>query len=590
VLRGLGIDVDADFFHRHEPGIDWHRFGPTRIADSEFTIISVSVPWKERWEGRNDPHVGAGAVAEADQLRGIFSRDQLEFRKKVVIVELPSVIGKGAVPDDLGGVPRFKVREFSLQGLEDLIRLLTNRPGDPLPPLGEIPVLPPTAHPPPSETTPVGEFPPTESEDPQAVMNEWIDAMNAALGRFPETQARGEPPSLWLSLARDHLRTEVSDLEDQRDQLRGRAERIRLVRDEIKHILRRLRQLDEQRREWNSIWPGSHAPYQLLPAEKWNAYGAGLNLPEADHDAIQNAYELANDFNQRMQRGPVVFGNPEPDLDGLRQAFLRAETIVDSLHSEVREQGGEVSATTEIVREPARQGDLARERPEARLLLEQPLFDPEAVPRVPLAFSPSEAESKVYTLRATPLTVGLAFRDRALTESFTKYLESEVLPLLRPPHDRLSPSTVQPLQHGVTVFEQSLHVSTNSAALCAAAVSNQGIVELQSARETDPDEARRLDLDAQEQLYFRPMLSAMGEVLAALEAIGACRYLLELETPKDSYVQQGQQSGKLRDTLVRFTGELAVPAAEEEIQSHVAACRRQLARAGGLTVWEPHDS
>jgi hypothetical protein len=238
------------------------------------------------------------------------------------------------VPDSLRGGPRFKIREFSRQGLEDLLRLLTNRPRDPLPPLGEIPVLPPAVRPLPTELTPAGEVPATENEFAPAVMNEWIDALNAALARLPETQERGEPPLLYLSLARDHLRTEVSDLEDQRERLRRRSERIRLVRDEIKHILRRLRQLDEQRREWNSIWPGEHAPYQLLPAEKWNAYGAGLNLPEVDHDAIQNTYELANDFNQRMQRGPVTFGDPEPDLDGLRQAFLQAEAILDSLHSE----------------------------------------------------------------------------------------------------------------------------------------------------------------------------------------------------------------------------------------------------------------
>lgn len=75
-------------------------------------------------------------------------------------------------------------------------------------------------------------------------------------------------------------------------------------------------------------------PYRLLPAEKWNTYDAGLNLPAADHDAIQKAYELANDFNVAMEHGPTVFGDPEPDLGGLREAFLTAETIIDSLHSE----------------------------------------------------------------------------------------------------------------------------------------------------------------------------------------------------------------------------------------------------------------
>jgi len=118
VLRGLGIDVEADVFHFDEPGINWDHFGPRAIADRDFTIVAASVPWKERWDGRNDPRVGAGAVAEANQLHGMFARDQQQFAERVVIVELPMAIGRGGVPDGLSGVPRFEVREVSLDGLE----------------------------------------------------------------------------------------------------------------------------------------------------------------------------------------------------------------------------------------------------------------------------------------------------------------------------------------------------------------------------------------------------------------------------------------------------------------------------------------
>lgn len=72
VLRSRGIDVDADVFHLDEQGINWDHFGPTGIRESEFTIIAASVPWKERWEGNNSPRAGAGAVAEANELHGIF--------------------------------------------------------------------------------------------------------------------------------------------------------------------------------------------------------------------------------------------------------------------------------------------------------------------------------------------------------------------------------------------------------------------------------------------------------------------------------------------------------------------------------------
>jgi Putative DNA-binding domain len=252
----------------------------------------------------------------------------------------------------------------------------------------------------------------------------------------------------------------------------------------------------------------------------------------------------------------------------------------------VREQGGKIPASHEMVRDLARQGNLARERADERLR-EKPFFDPETVRTLALPFQSSTKESKLYSLRATPLTVGPVFRDRALTESFTNYLVSDVLPLLRPAHDQLFAPVIQHFQHGIAVYEQSIHTFNNSAALGAVSVNNLGSVELHSVRTTAPDDARRLDLDAQEQMYFRPVLTAVAELLAALEAVGSCRYLLELETPEDSQVRQMQQAGMLPGRRVRFTGEFGVPAAAEEVQSHAADCRRQLARAGGLTAWEP---
>jgi len=108
-----------------------------------------------------------------------------------------------------------------------------------------------------------------------------------------------------------------------------RAERLRWVRDEVAHIQRRFVQLAQSQEEWGSIWPIRENPYQPLPAERWNAYGATLGLPETDHDVVQDAYEMANEFNVKMERGPVTFGDPEPDLDGLRHAFNRAASVVN---------------------------------------------------------------------------------------------------------------------------------------------------------------------------------------------------------------------------------------------------------------------
>jgi hypothetical protein len=242
-----------------------------------------------------------------------------------------------------------------------------------------------------------------------------------------------------------------------------------------------------------------------------------------------------------------------------------------------------------MVRDLARRGDLARQRAEERLL-EKPFFDPESVRGLALPFQssmPSAREPKLYALRAAPLTVGPVFRDRALTESFTNYLVRDILPELRPAYDELLPPVIPHSQHEVAVYEQSRHLLNNSVALVAVAVNNLRSVELHSTRATDTIEVRRLELDAQEQMYFQPMLTAMTQLLAALEAVGSCRFILDLETPTDSSVRQGQQAGPLRGTRVQFTRDLGIPAAEDAVQRHAAACRRQLARAGGLTAWEP---
>jgi hypothetical protein len=111
----------------------------------------------------------------------------------------------------------------------------------------------------------------------------------------------------------------------------SRAQRLRAVGDEVKHIKRRLGQLEKSGAEWGTIRPHRLAPYQPLPAGKWNQHGVALMLPTAAHDVIQAAYEQANDFNHEMQTPQQAFGDyPDPDLAGLREAFERAEAQLEA--------------------------------------------------------------------------------------------------------------------------------------------------------------------------------------------------------------------------------------------------------------------
>lgn len=141
-LRSHGVAADVDLFHIDDADVDWTRFGPQRIADSDVTIIAVSSAWRERWEGRNSPSVGAGVAQEADELHGLFQRDQGLFQSTVKIVILPGA-SEDDIPNDLRRLPRYDVLAFNAAGLEKLLRALFREPTYPLPPLGVRPDLPP---------------------------------------------------------------------------------------------------------------------------------------------------------------------------------------------------------------------------------------------------------------------------------------------------------------------------------------------------------------------------------------------------------------------------------------------------------------
>jgi hypothetical protein len=221
LLRGYGIDVDIDLFHQSEPGIDWTRFGPLRIRDTDWVIVVLSIAWRDRWEGRNAPTVGAGAVAEADVLRSIFGDDQGEFRRKVVLVTLPSRQSEDLVPDGLDGVHRFTLRDLSPEEVMPLIRLLAGKPAFPAGPLGSLPELlpvqpiaPGAARDESTANAPIGSLSESAPERIREI-DEQIGAVKRALAGTREPQP-GDGPHLPWWRAWHRLRNELAALEEGR--------------------------------------------------------------------------------------------------------------------------------------------------------------------------------------------------------------------------------------------------------------------------------------------------------------------------------------------------------------------------------------
>ena len=77
-------NTEIDLWHLDSPEPVWTRWGPQQIEIADFVVVLLSNAWKERWEGTNDPTVGAGAAGEANTLRGIFQRNQQEFQRKEI--------------------------------------------------------------------------------------------------------------------------------------------------------------------------------------------------------------------------------------------------------------------------------------------------------------------------------------------------------------------------------------------------------------------------------------------------------------------------------------------------------------------------
>jgi hypothetical protein len=141
-LRTVGsVDADLDLWHDADHR-DWTTYGPSAIREADFILIVASSGFKERWEGTNDPTQGAGAAREAAEIKAIFERDQVEFRRRVKVILLDGT-QKDVIPGDLLGMAeRFEVRGADIDALRPLLRSLYGVPRYLKPPLGAPPPLP----------------------------------------------------------------------------------------------------------------------------------------------------------------------------------------------------------------------------------------------------------------------------------------------------------------------------------------------------------------------------------------------------------------------------------------------------------------
>lgn len=140
-LRESGIDCDVDAYHPNE---DWTRWGPIRVTSVDVVLIVVSESWRHAWEGTGDPAQHIGAAAEASALKSLevrVGRTALQQRCRLLL--LPGS-DDADVPTGMHGIQRYRLGGFTPNNLEPLLRDLTGQPDILVPPLGPLPVLPPS--------------------------------------------------------------------------------------------------------------------------------------------------------------------------------------------------------------------------------------------------------------------------------------------------------------------------------------------------------------------------------------------------------------------------------------------------------------
>lgn len=152
LLRFHGVDARLDLAEAAQRR-DWALWRAQQIREAAYVLVIASPAYRRHAEGRGDANEERSVQWEARLIRDAFFADQRTLHRVVPVV-LPGR-SEHDVPDFLGS-DVYPVTDFTLKGVERLLRLLTDQPEIVEPPLGTKPELKPrTAAPVPRPATQV---------------------------------------------------------------------------------------------------------------------------------------------------------------------------------------------------------------------------------------------------------------------------------------------------------------------------------------------------------------------------------------------------------------------------------------------------
>jgi WD40 repeat protein len=140
-LREHGVDAELDqwFTDRRR---DWYTWAIEQTEAADFVIVVASPAYRRAGDGAVPAYQNRGAQSEAALLRDRLHGDRTEWLPKLIPVLLP-----GYTTDDIPlflqpyTADHYTVTDFTLDGAEDLLRLLTAQPRHSRPPIGPRPVF-----------------------------------------------------------------------------------------------------------------------------------------------------------------------------------------------------------------------------------------------------------------------------------------------------------------------------------------------------------------------------------------------------------------------------------------------------------------
>jgi SEFIR domain/N-6 DNA Methylase len=144
-LRRQGIDavLDLSVAQRRQ---DWPTWMLRQIRLARFVLVIASPAYRRRAEGEARPDEGRGVQWEAMLIREEMYGDQDAALNRFLPVVLPGCSADD-IPEWMGPTTttHYVIVDYTIQGAESLLRVLTGQPSELVPPLGSTPVLPPQA-------------------------------------------------------------------------------------------------------------------------------------------------------------------------------------------------------------------------------------------------------------------------------------------------------------------------------------------------------------------------------------------------------------------------------------------------------------